>query len=571
MSSASESPSLPELAPRDDASQGGLPADVLAQAAGRVRYLPVLAAVVFLVAIGLLTTVTGATLTEFFQREVCLVGLLACVGFGALLRWGPLTAHQTVEAGLWFQACVALAIAWLEMPRFVVTTYTTAGISGLCVWQLLFPSLVPVRTWKLLIASTGTTLMLPAVSKTLVTLGVPVDQPAVWVTTMPVAVCGALGVFVGRIIYDLGRSVGQARLMGNYELVRRLRQGGMGEVWRAEHRLLARPAAVKLIRPELLARDGERLDAAQARFEREARATAALKSPHTVELYDYGVGSDGSFFYVMELLDGLTLRELVDDEGPLPPGRVIRLIRQACASLQEAHDQGLVHRDVKPANILVCMQGTSADFVKVLDFGLVKASMAASVADSVSTISSPVLSGESFAEGRIDTTLAGTLRGTPETMAPETILGQLVDHRVDIYALGCVAYYLLTAKKVFSGNLMAVLWGHRSQLPVSPRDRISGEVPADLEAVIMRCLEKEPDDRFASARAFAEALAACGSATAWTDADAELWWAENQGPEQAATALIDVVLDPTVSLSQLATGTSPRPPDNDGEPDPGTV
>lgn len=554
MSSASD---LPEVQPRDDVTLGGLPSDVLEQAARRVRYVPLLAAVVYLVALGLLTTVTTPTLIAFHQVEVCAAGLTACVAFAAFLRWGPLTSYQTVEAGLFFQAFVALSIAWLEMPRFVVTAYTTAGISGLCVWQLLFPALIPVRTWKLLIASTGTSLMLPAVSKTLATAGVPVDEVAVGVTTMPVAVCGLLGVVVGRIVYDLGRSVGEARLMGNYELVRRLRRGGMGEVWRAEHRLLARPAAVKLIRPELLARAGEKPAVSRARFEREARATATLKSPHTVELYDYGVGNDGSFFYVMELLDGLTLRELVEDTGPLPPGRVIHIVRQACASLQEAHARGLVHRDVKPANILVCLQGTSADFVKVLDFGLVKPMTGASTAgDSVSSISAPVLSGgsgESSLGAPVDATLAGTLRGTPETMAPETILGQPVDHRADIYALGCIGYYLLTGKKVFSGNLMAVLWGHRAHLPVSPSDRVSREIPRDLEDVVLACLEKDPERRPQSARALAEALNGCEHAHSWTDSDAEAWWRDHRasGPP--------VALDETVSLSQLAPG--PDKPD----------
>ena len=551
MSSDSD-PAARELQPDDEVTGGGLPLDVLEQAAQRVRYLPLLAGVVFCVALGLLTTVTGKTIIAFHQLEVALGGLAICLLFSVFLRVAPLRPHQAVEAGLWFQAFVALAIAWLEMPRFVVQDYTTAGISGLCVWQLLFPALVPTRTIKLIIASTGTTLMLPAVSKTLVTLGVPVDQPAVWVTTMPVAVCGLLGVIVGGIVYDLGRSVGEARLMGNYELVRRLRRGGMGEVWRAEHRLLARPAAVKLIRPELLAREGERPEVSRARFEREARAQAALKSPHTVELYDYGVGSDGSFFIVMELLDGLTLRELVDESGPLPPGRVIFLVRQACASLQEAHQRGLVHRDVKPANILACVQGTSADFVKVLDFGLVKPSMSSS--ESSTTISNPVLSGDEISRSAIDATMAGTLRGTPETMAPETILGKPIDHRADIYALGCIAYGLVTGKKVFSGNLMAVLWGHRAQLPLSPSDRLGSPVPGDLEEVILKCLEKDPDRRYQSARAFADALDQCADAGSWTNADADAWWREHVGEDATQTMTASVALDPTVSLSQLATG-----------------
>ncbi len=550
----------PALRPRSDLSQGALPADVLAQAVARLSYLPVLAAVFFLVALGLLTTVTGETTTAFHQQEVCAAGLLLSAVFALFLRRSPLTPAQTFEAGMVFQALVALAIAWLEVPRFVVAPYTTAGISGLCLWQLLVPVLIPMKSSKQIFAATGTTLMLPLVSKTLVTLGVPVDQPAVWVTTMPVAVCGAMGVVIGQVLYDLGRSVGEARLMGNYELVSRLGTGGMGEVWRAEHRLLARPAAVKLIHPELLTHEGKKLEAAQARFEREARATATLKSPHTVELYDYGVGSDGSFFYVMELLDGLTLRELVYETGPVPPSRVIYLVRQACASLQEAHDRGLVHRDVKPANILACVQGTSADFVKVLDFGLVKPFDAGTTHPST-TISSPAVSAsDSMLSGSqvssvVDATLAGTLRGTPETMAPETIQGLPIDHRADIYALGCIAYYLLTAKRLYSGNVMAVLWGHRSVAPVRPSERMGMPAPTDLEDVILRCLEKDPNDRYQSARAFAEALDGCADAGSWTDGMAQAWWAAHRpappDPTTGAPVPSAVGLEPTVSLTEL--------------------
>ena len=562
MSSASEGSArarLPTIAPRADvaATFADIPDDVLAQAAVRVRTLPLLAIAMFLVALMLLSTVSGATSRAFHQWEIAGAGIAASLAFAALVHGDRLSRRSKVEAGLWFQAVVALGVALLEMPRFVGDAWTTAGVSGLCVWQLLFPALIPVRRWKLLLASTGTTMMLPGVSKVLTLLGVPIDEPAVWVTTIPVAVCGALGTFVGSIVYDLGRKVGQARLMGSYVLKDRIGLGGMGEVWRAEHRLLMRPAAVKLIRPELVLAAGEDLDAATARFEREARATAALKSPHTVELYDYGRSEDGTFFYVMELLEGLTFRELVERYGAQPPGRVIHLLGQACASLQEAHDRGLIHRDVKAANLLTCVLGTSPDFVKVLDFGLVKSRAGgASPASSRGSIS---ISG--LHDAPSDATVAGTIRGTPETMAPETVRGDTIDHRADIYALGCVGYWLLTGHKVFEGPTMATLFQHRSAPPMAPSERLGRPLPGDLEAVILSCLSKIPCDRPQSARALADALHACADANAWTAGDAERWWRHNEPPAGAAPFPTGgPVLAPTLSLSHTLVHPDQEPP-----------
>ena len=232
--------------------------------------------------------------------------------------------------------------------------------------------------------------------------------------------------------------------MGSYHLEDLLGKGGMGEVWKATHRFLARSAAVKLIMPSALgAKDEAAAQVTLRRFEREAQTTASLRSPHTIELYDFGVSRDGTFYYVMELLDGLDLQTLVAKHGPQPPERVVFLLRQACHSLYEAHKAGLVHRDIKPANIFMCRYGTDLDFVKVLDFGIVKREQ---------------MAGKEEAQ----LTAVGMISGTPAYLAPEMALAEgPTDGRADLYALGCVGYWLLTGQLVFDkANAMAMVVAH---------------------------------------------------------------------------------------------------------------
>jgi tRNA A-37 threonylcarbamoyl transferase component Bud32 len=300
------------------------------------------------------------------------------------------------------------------------------------------------------------------------------------------------------------RAQQRARTFGSYQLESLLGQGGMGEVWRARHRLLARRAAIKLVRQDAFkGRDDLRL-AAMARFEREAQATASLRSPHTVELYDFGVSDTGTFYYVMELLEGLDAAALVERFGPLPAERVIHLVSQICDSLGEAHEVGLVHRDIKPSNLFICRHGRTVDFVKVLDFGLVKPR-----ADD---------------ESQVTTQLA--LKGTPAFMAPEQAQGdRVIDARSDIYALGCVAYWLLTGQRVFKGdNAMQMLVQHVYSAPTPPSAHAPHVVPPALDAIVMSCLEKDPDRRPQSADAIAEALAAIALSTPWTQTRAREWW-----------------------------------------------
>jgi serine/threonine protein kinase/tetratricopeptide (TPR) repeat protein len=293
--------------------------------------------------------------------------------------------------------------------------------------------------------------------------------------------------------------------LASYELETPLAAGGMGEVWLGRHQALGRPAAIKLIRPAALG--GSKAEEVLQRFELEARSTSTLRSPHTIQIYDFGLTDDGSFFYAMELLDGCNLRHLVEKVGPVRAQRAAWILRQACESLEEAHRAGLIHRDIKPGNIHLCKLGLKYDFVKVLDFGLVK------------------LSGESGAE-EMQLTADGALQGTPAFMPPEVTRGaSQVDSRYDIYALGCVAYWLVTGQLVFEAlNPLAMMMAHVNSKPVPPSERIGLPLPADFEEVVLRCLEKDPDRRPQSASELYRLLGSCSFEEPWGEEQAETWW-----------------------------------------------
>jgi eukaryotic-like serine/threonine-protein kinase len=314
---------------------------------------------------------------------------------------------------------------------------------------------------------------------------------------------------ISRVVTRLGQQVSKAREMGSYRLIERLGQGGMGEVWRARHKMLARDAAIKLIQPGMMGPGtSSQAHLLRQRFEQEAKATAVLRSPHTVELYDFGIASDGVFYYVMELLDGIDLDRLVKRFGPQPPARVIYILTQVCRSLEEAHRGGMVHRDIKPGNIFLCRMGNEFDFAKVLDFGLVKVS-----------------------GGSETMTAAGTggPTGTPAYLAPELARGSShVDGRTDLYGLGCVAYWLLTGRLVFEETgAMAMILAHIGKAPPSVSERSAVDIPEALDRAIQMCLAKEPADRPANGDELAKMLGSVRGVDAWTRDDAERWWQTN--------------------------------------------
>ncbi len=305
---------------------------------------------------------------------------------------------------------------------------------------------------------------------------------------------------ISRIIYGLQRQVRQAMKVGQYTLVESIGAGGMGVVYRADHALLRRPTAIKLLAPE---RAGV---TDVARFEREVQVTSRLTHPNTVAIYDFGRTPDGVFYYAMEYLEGLSLEHLVKAGGPLPPARAIHLVTQICGALHEAHESGVVHRDVKPANVIVTTRGCVHDVAKVLDFGLVK------------------LAGQ----GAADLSGANVITGTPLYMAPEAIVDpNSIDARADIYAVGATLFYLLTGSTVFTGRtLIEICSKHLHETPVAPSERVGRALPDALDALVLRCLAKSPEDRPQTVADLADALAAI-EIEPWTPSMAKAWWDEH--------------------------------------------
>jgi len=325
-------------------------------------------------------------------------------------------------------------------------------------------------------------------------------------TALLLGVSAAVAIFAAFIIDKFFSAAYESRRASFYDLEERIGSGGMGEVWKASHRGLARPAAVKLIRQDrIVGVDGEEAQRVLRRFEREAKATASLRSPHTVEVFDAGVTGDGHFYYAMEYLDGIDLENLVTHFGPVPVERAIHFLVQACDSLADAHDSGLVHRDIKPANIHVTRRGPSGDHIKLLDFGLVKYEIAPKDAAKL--------------------TAEGITSGTPAYMAPEMAVQGPVDGRTDIYALGCVAYWLLTGKLVFEGkNEVAVIVEHVRTQPTPPSQRSELEIPPEFDEIVMKCLEKDPENRYQNARELAAALGSVPLSRPWDARGAGEWW-----------------------------------------------
>ena len=500
-------------APFDDphCTNGRLPASLLTD---QVRRLAICAAVgaglwsYGIVMEGLVRPLTLGTALQIRNVAIDAASIVLSLGMLAYLRFARHSSQAKTDAALVYfvlnAAAVALLNDWKHAP--------VLAVSGLLSWNtvviLVAAMIIPASPTRILIAALVSASMDPLSVWVAHLRGANVPSVVdTLVLFMPNYACAAVAVLPSRVLRRIGQSLKQAQDMGSYRLEELLGRGGMGEVWRASHRLLARGAAVKLVRPELMGAATEQ-DAENMirRFRREAQATAALNSPHTIRLFDFGVTDERTFYYVMELLSGQDLDTLVRASGPLPAERVIFLLRQVCHSLAEAHAQGLVHRDITPRNIYACRMGLDYDFVKVLDFGLV-------------SFSNPRAVGGSLITG------AHSTSGTPAFMAPEVILEGAVDARADIYALGCVAYYLLTGDLVFEADTpMKMFVQHLQAPPVPPSERGELPIPDALEEVVLACLAKDPNDRPQTVDELLRLIERVPLRAPWTNDAARQWW-----------------------------------------------
>ena len=496
-----------------------LPDDILREGAQRLGSAGLIYSITFFFA-WLGPVVISGNLSPGFFRDprslASMVSILMGTGVAWFARYGRIRLDRLMDLGLVFLIVstfgISMANFWGAFPVWregVLGAYT--GIPWESVWIVVFPLVAPNAPGKMLLASLGAASTGPLTLLLSQAFGLTSrDMPLFFLFgyfLFTTYLCAGLAFMTSRGIYKIGARLEEARDIGSYQLIELLGSGGMGEVWVAKHRLLARPAAIKLIRPEMLGGSEAGRKAVARRFEREAQATAALKSYHTISLYDFGVAQDGSFFYVMELLEGMNLDELIKIHGPIPSARAVHLLRQVCHSLADAHEHGMIHRDIKPANIFVCRLGSEVDFIKVLDFGLVRTPKA-------------------LDPGATELTVEGMAYGTPGYMAPEIAMGKTdLDGRTDLYGVGCVAYWLVTGQRVFIGETpMAEAFHHIQSKPIPPSERIQTAIPEAFEKVILACLEKDPADRPQSASQLGALLVESLPDADWTPEKAEAWW-----------------------------------------------
>ncbi len=448
-------------------------------------------------------------------NPVAIAVIVVSLALYAYTRWHACDCRLSLDLGLLYEVALAFAIGLVNQ-----WTPNIHGLSWICVLVLVHPMIVPHTPGRTLAAALAAASMDPVGLGITAARGVELPAPAVilW-TYLPNYLCALLAVVPSLVITRLGHQVSEARELGSYRIGELLGKGGMGEVYHARHRMLRRPAAIKVIRQDTLGSGVlEPPETIVRRFIREAEAASRLHSPHTVALYDFGVTRSGSFYTVMELLRGIDFETLVDRFGPVPPNRAVHLLRQACHSLAEAHTVGLVHRDVKPANIYTCWVGLEADFVKVLDFGLVKGQLG-------------------DARDRTKLTAPEITTGTPAYMSPELARAEDVDGRADIYALGCVANWLLTGRLVFDADVpMKMMVAHIRDTPIAPSRRSEFPISQSLDELILACLEKDPERRPQTAAELAGRLAECDVGAPWDETAAIAWWKAHlpdiAGPER---------------------------------------
>jgi len=509
-------PDTPSPDARDTGRTTRLPTELLTEQARRLTVFATVAFALWSFALLLDTVVLPAASGTWTRNwRIIPIEAMGVVG-SAVMCWYLRRSSTTLERKgfggfgvmLMNAALIAAANTW-ALPAPTANAADIGRPSWIALVIVIFAMIAPSTPRRMLVASLVAASFDPLAYLIVGLLGAQ-SPTIVQVIALcwPSYACAFVAVVPAQVLHRIGRRLKEAQELGSYQLVEKLGQGGMGEVWRAQHRLLAREAAIKLVRPEALgARDQNEARLTLRRFEREAQATAALNSPHTIQVFDFGITEEGTFYYVMELLAGRDLESLVRDFGPLPPERVVYLLRQVCHSLADAHARGLVHRDIKPANIYVCRMGLDYDFAKVLDFGLVKFRDRQRAADTL-------------------TTMDQVTTGTPAYMAPETILGDGdVDRRADVYALGCVAYFALTGSLVFDADTsLKMLMQHVHAQPTRPSERSELPIPRELDDLIMACLQKDPSLRPQNAGDLLRMACLCRAADGWTQEQAATWW-----------------------------------------------
>jgi len=437
----------------------------------------------------LVVAIVGTFLTRYiligFVREHSLVtaeGSLMADAYVVMIDLFPAAMYLAIRAAL-----------IPSSPRRTIVVTTAVGVPKILLSSVLVPAFGGGLAWRG--ANSGAFPWLPITS--------------IMEWTIATITCAV----ISRVIYGLRAEVREARRFGQYVLERKIGEGAMGVVYRATHAMLRRPAAIKLLLKERAS------EADLVRFEREVQLTSRLVHPNTISIFDYGRSAEGVFYYVMEYLDGIDLQRLADHYGPVEPARAIHILAQISGALAEAHALDLIHRDIKPANIVLTERPDEPDIVKVVDFGLVK----------------------KFGGSLADSTATNAIIGTPLYMAPEAISQpDTVDGRADLYAVGAVAYFLLTGKHVFeAATVLEVCSKHMLEAPVPPSQRLGKPLPADLEALVLGCLEKDRNSRPATAAVLRTALLACSDAGRYDPAGARAWWQAHRAARKDDPSAID--------------------------------
>lgn len=445
------------------------------------------------------------SLMPYFRRNAIVGISMGLVVWWLSRKWRE-TPSRVVQLGLIFEVVASLHISMAETAIPFSQQLLVRGHSSIAFWISTFALVAPAPYGLALTAALLSAAMAPVgIAMNMWWRGNPTPPLEIWALWSAAPFLMAVFcTWIAKWIYRMGQELEQVKNLGSYQLIEQVGQGGMGEVWRARHRYLAREAAVKLIGAK-----GKDAEETRKRFEREAQAIARLESPHTVSIFDYGVTPEGQLYFAMELIRGMNLDQLVKRFGPLPNGRVRHIWLGVLRSLEEAHAGGLVHRDIKPSNVLLARMGLEHDWVKVVDFGLVK--MASE-------------------EGATQITMDRQTLGTPAFMAPELAEGdeERIDGRADLYSSACVAYWLLTGRNVFSGaTAMATLLKHLNEAPEPPSQVTEMPVDADMERLVMWCLAKKPGERPSGAKELREALEAMKVKEEWGSRQAEDWWKTN--------------------------------------------